>query len=106
MKNAWTGFLAAALLAASPVDARELGHYVPGVANIRDLAVPATPGFYYEQYNVHYSTDTYRDRNGNAVSSLRPGDRDIAIDAEVDVFAITPVFLWSTDTTFLGGQYA
>ena len=106
MRFVWTGTLAAALLAVSPVDARELGHYVPGVANIRDLAVPAAPGFYYEQYNVHYSTDTYRDRNGNAVSSLRSGGRDIAIDAEVDVYAITPVFLWSTDTTLLGGQYA
>ena len=34
------------------VQAREMGHYAAGLINIRDLAVPATAGFYYEQYNA------------------------------------------------------
>jgi hypothetical protein len=29
------------------VEAIEPGHYVPGIANIRDFSVPATAGFYY-----------------------------------------------------------
>ena len=29
----------------------ELGHYMPGVASIRDFVVPE-PGFYYAQYNL------------------------------------------------------
>ena len=39
------------LLLVSAAEAREPGHYVPGIANIRDFAVPAAPGFYYVQYN-------------------------------------------------------
>ena len=88
------------------VEARELGHYVPGVANIRDLAVPAAPGFYYEQYNVMYSTDSYKDENGNSIGSINTDAGQINIDADIDVYAITPVFLWSTDTVIWGGNYA
>jgi len=40
--------------------AREPGHYVPGVANIRTLTTPTDPGFYYLQYKANYATDTYR----------------------------------------------
>ncbi len=87
-------------------EARELGHYVAGVANIRDLAVPPVPGFYYEQYNVHYSTDTYNDRNGNAVNSLTTRLGTINIDSDIDVYAITPVFMWVTDKKIWGGNYA
>lgn len=86
--------------------ARELGHYVPGVANIRDLTVPAAPGFYYEQYNVHYSADKYKDRNGDSVDSFTIGAQTFQVDADVDVSAITSVFLWVTDKKIIGGDYA
>jgi hypothetical protein len=85
---------------------REIGHYVPGVANIRDLAVPAAPGFYYEQYNTYYTTDTYRDRNGDRRDSFELGDVPIELEADVDVVAVTPVLLWATEHNVLGGDYA
>ncbi|MGH8610063.1 MAG: hypothetical protein ACREX9_22440, partial [Gammaproteobacteria bacterium] len=47
---------------AGGVSAGELGHYAPGVPNIRDFFVPE-PGFYYIQYHYLYSTDTLKDRN-------------------------------------------
>jgi hypothetical protein len=86
--------------------ARELGHYVPGVANIRDLAVPAAPGFYFEQYNVHYSTNTYKDRNGDSVNSHPIGPATIQFETDIDVYAITPVLMWVTDKKILDGDYA
>ena len=84
--------------------AREPGHYVPGVANIRDLTTPTDPGFYYLQYNAVYSTDDYKDRHGDSVNSLNVGPINIDVTADVDVFAIMPIFMWSTETEFLGAK--
>ena len=90
----------------SIAQARELGHYAPGVANIRDFAVPPAPGFYYEQYNLYYSADTYKDRNGDKADSLSVGPLTFNVDADVDVYAITPVFMWVTEKKIFGGDYA
>ena len=86
--------------------AGELGHYMPGVASIRDFPVPPEPGFIYEQYNLLYSTDTYVDRNGNEVSSISIGPATLNIDADIDTFAIQPTFIWVTDKEILGARYA
>jgi len=86
------------VLVSSAIEAREAGHYVPGIANIRDFAVPTAAGFYYAQYNAFYSPDTYRDRNGN---SFDPPN----IDTEIDVIAISPLFMWTTDKEIWGGRY-
>lgn len=94
------------ILSCGVAQARELGHYVPGVANIRDLAVPSKSGFYYEQYNVYYSADTYKDRNGNSVNTLSVGPSTFNVAANVEVYAITPVFLYVTESKILGGDYA
>ncbi len=88
------------------VSAGELGHYAPGVANIRDLAVPAQPGFYYIQYNLYYGASTYRDRNGNAVETLEIESVVIDVEADLDTVAITPVLMWVTEKKVLGGDYA
>jgi hypothetical protein len=81
--------------------AGELGHYMPGVASIRDFIVPE-PGFYYEQYNLLYTTDTYNDRNGDEVKSIGP----VTLDANVDSFAIAPTFIWSSSWKIFGASYA
>ena len=86
--------------------AGELGHYMPGVASIRDFYVPPVPGFYYEQYNLYYTTDTYNDRDGNSVDSIDIGTGVVNIDADIDLFAIQPTFIWSTDWHILGARYA
>ena len=59
----------ATLATAVGTQAGELGHYMPGVLNIRDFFVPE-PGFYYAQYHYLYSTDTLKNRNGDEVGSL------------------------------------
>ena len=47
MKNAVTGLTTMVLLVSALVtEAREIGHYAPGVVSIRDLAVPPVPGFF------------------------------------------------------------
>jgi hypothetical protein len=91
---------------AGATEAREMGHYVPGVANIRDLFVPAAPGFYYEQYNVYYNTDTYRDRHGDSRNSFDLGSNEIELDADVDALALVPQFIWVTKKKVLTGDYA
>lgn len=87
------------------VQGRELGHYAPGIANIRDLAVPAAPGFYYLQYNAYFTTDTYRNSEGDRVDSL-PGPLELGLDTDVDLLSVSPAFYWSTEYTILGGNYA
>lgn len=86
--------------------AGEFGHYMPGVASIRDFAVPEAPGFYYAQYNLYYTTDTYNDRNGKSVKSINVGPSTLNIDTDLDIFAIQPTFAWVSDKKFLGARYA
>ena len=49
MKSALTSWAVAVMLLGSAImaEAGELGHYMPGVASIRDFIVPSDPGFYY-----------------------------------------------------------
>ena len=84
-----------------PLQAGELGHYLPGVASVRDFLVPE-PGFYYAQYNVFYTTDTYKDRNGKSADSIG----SLNIDTSVDSISIVPTFIWSSPWKILGATYA
>ena len=86
--------------------AREMGHYAPGVVSIRDLAVPPVPGFFYAQYNAYYSADRYVDGDGNSRLNFETEGGEIKLDTDVDVLAIAPVFLWSTSKKILGANYA
>jgi hypothetical protein len=86
--------------------AGELGHYIPGVASIRDFVVPAETGFYYVQYNIYYSTDTYKDRNGNSVDSITVGPLTLNVEADVDAIGIQPTLIWSSPWMILGARYA
>jgi hypothetical protein len=94
------------LCSSGSVAAGELGHYMPGVAGVRDFVVPPEPGFYYAQYNLYYAADTYNDRNGNEVDSVTIGPITLDVDAEVDAFTIQPTFIWSTDKEIFGARYA
>lgn len=98
-----------ALGAASVTHAAEIGHYAPGVANIRDLAVPA-PGFYTVIYNYGYRTDRLNDANGNQISSVTiegPGGQSVTLGIDVDfsAYALAPAFLWVSNQKVLGGRY-
>jgi hypothetical protein len=85
--------------------AGEIGHFVPGVANIRDLSVPP-PGFYGVLYNYGYSTTRINDAHGQKVSSVTIGGRPFAVSADVNVYALAPTFIWSAKKKVLGAQYA
>lgn len=87
------------------VVAGELGHYMPGVASIRDFVVPPEPGFYYVQYNLYYSADTYKDRNGNSVDSVTIGPVTLNVEADIDAIGIQPTLIWVSDWKILGASY-
>lgn len=87
------------------VAAGELGHYMPGVASIRDFVMPSEAGFYYVQYNLYYSTDTYKDRNGNSVDSITIGPATLNVEANIDAIGIQPTLIWVSDWKILGASY-
>jgi len=89
--------------------AGEIGHYAPGVANVRDLAVPE-PGFYGIVYNFGYLTDRLNDADGNQISSLTIGNgpgQSVTLDLDVDVstYALAPGFIWVAAKRVLKGKY-
>ncbi len=101
---------AAAIAGTGSVWAGELGHYGPGMMNIRDFVVPE-PGFYGLLYNYFYSTDTLKNRNGDEVRTLsRTGPlgttRTVTVDPDIDVYALVPTFVWVSPWQVLGARYA
>ncbi|MGH8554602.1 MAG: SphA family protein [Gammaproteobacteria bacterium] len=103
-------FLAVHLGLAGTVAAGELGHYQAGLLNTRDFAVPE-PGFYTALYTFQYRTDTLKNRNGDEIGTLSRtgplgGTTTFDLDADVDIFAISPLFLWVSPWEILGARYA
>jgi hypothetical protein len=89
--------------------AGEIGHFAPGVPNIRDFVLPE-PGFYGVIYNYGYTTDRLNDRNGNKINSvtINPGPGPgvtLDVDVDVDVYALAPVFIWVSPWKILGAKY-
>jgi hypothetical protein len=89
--------------------AAEIGHFNPGVANIRDYALPS-PGFYGVLYNYGYSTSRLNDANGNEVSSVtvqgpRGGTATFDINVDFSAYALVPAFMWAAKPKVLGGHY-
>lgn len=88
--------------------AAEVGHFVPGLPNIRDFTVP-DPGFYGVLYNYWYSADRLNDRHGNKVDSITVGPgAGVTLHPEVDVdmYAVSPTFIWVSDWKIAGAKYA
>ena len=89
--------------------AAEIGHYAPGVLNIRDFVVPE-PGFYGAVYNYFYTTDQINDSHGDAINSvtIKPGPGPgvtLGLSVNVDMYALAPTFIWVTDIKPLGIKY-
>ncbi len=87
-----------------PTWAGELGHYAPGLPNIRDLVVP-DPGFYFVQYLAAYNADTFRNKAGDKVKSIDTPVTTLNVNADVDVFVVAPAFVWVSPWEFLGAKY-
>jgi hypothetical protein len=108
LKLARVGLVLVALLVPRAASAI-IGHFTAGVPNARDFFLPPE-GLYYAQYNYFYLTDSFRDRNGNAVDRLivpprlRP-PRTLPLDVSLNQVAISPAILWAPHFTLLGARY-
>ncbi len=93
------------------VSAGEISHYNGGVLNIRDFFVPAEPGFYGAVYNYYYTTDRLNGKNGNEIDNVTvvpPGGgppTSLDLDVNVDIYVISPTFIWVPDWKPLGARY-
>jgi hypothetical protein len=88
---------------------QEVGHFTPGVLNIRDFTLP-DPGFYGVVYNYFYSTDRLNDNNGNKTNSvtIKPGPGPgtvVNINVDLNVYALAPTFIWVSKWKLLGAKY-
>jgi hypothetical protein len=95
---------------AIPAWAADTGHFVGGLMNNRDYAVPE-PGFYTAFYNYFYTTDRYNDQNGNQVNSItiNPGPGPgvaLNMDFNADMYVFAPSFVWVSPWRILGAKYA
>jgi hypothetical protein len=87
-------------------DAGEIGHFAAPLADLRDYLMPAKPGFYFKEYTYYYTTDTFKDRNGNRVSELDlPLGGSAKVDLDIDIFVLAPAFMWVSDWEILGAHY-
>lgn len=99
-----------ALVACGVAQAGELGHFNPGIPNIRDLVVPP-PGWYVVAYNYYYTTDRLNDASGDEVDSVTidPGPGPgvtLDLDVDLDLYALSPMIIWVTPWKLAGARYA
>ena len=102
------GMLCAALaFGNAPARAGELGHYFPGLPNVRDLIVP-DPGVYFTGYNVFYTADRLNDTSGDKVRSVtvtnpvNGASASLPVDTRVDVYILAPTLVYVSDWQPLG----
>src|SRR5271169_5645301 len=98
-----------AFVAAGTAHAADVGHYAPGVMNIRDYVVP-DPGFYAADYNYYYTTTRLNDAGGNKISSvtIKPGPGPgvtLKVNVDVNTYANAPTLIWVTPWKILGAKY-
>jgi hypothetical protein len=96
-------------LSTSTTHGAEIGHYAPGLPNIRDLIVPA-PGFYGVLYNYFYLSDRLNDGDGNEANSVTINPRGgpgvtLDVDVDLDSYVLAPAFLWVSPWKLLGAKY-
>jgi len=83
----------------------QMGAYIPGLINPRDLSNPGLSGLIAIDYNLFFSTDQYIDRNGNEVNSIDIpvlGPVPIAVDISGYINALAIAYV-SPELSFLGG---
>jgi hypothetical protein len=80
-------------------------HFGPGVANIRDYAVPE-PGLYAAVYNYGYDTSTLTDNNGIKLNQVFIGNTPVNLNVDVKLYAFASMLLWVSGWNFLGAHYS
>ena len=104
-----TALTPAFLVPAGKAAAGEIGHFAPGVANIRDFVVPE-PGIYGVLYNYFYTTDRLNDSHGNKVESVTINSGagssvTLGVNVDVNLYALAPTLIWVTGIKPLGIKY-
>lgn len=98
-----------AIVGSISADASEVGHYSPGVLNIRDFFVPE-PGFYGLVYNYAYVSDQLNDRNGDKINDVTieipPTTLTVDLALDLDVYVTSPTLIWVSGWRVLGARYA
>ncbi|MDY0226766.1 MAG: transporter [Desulfomicrobium apsheronum] len=69
------------------------GHYVSGVEGIKAATLPPE-GIYWRMYNVLYTADDLRDKNG----------KEVDVDFDVNVYALVNRLIYSSGVEILGGN--
>jgi hypothetical protein len=87
----------------------EIGHYAPGLPNIRDLVMPG-PGFYSVLYNYFYTSDRLNDGNGDEVNAVTINPRrgpgvTLGVEVDLDIYVLAPAFLWVSPWKIAGAKY-
>lgn len=99
---------------AQPARAYNLSHYsaMPGIAFQDDYFLPAPElgRLFFAQYSSWYSTDTFRNADGNVVDQIqvtgpRGETRTVDLDVDVDYGLLGPLLLWSPGWRLLGARY-
>lgn len=101
----WIAFLSLVGGRAVSVGAMEMGHFSSGLMNIRDFAQPV-PGNYFLLYNLYYTTDTLKDKNGKSINSIPVEGGAINLNVDVDSWVTVPTWVHVTEKKILGGNYA
>ena len=93
-RSAFVTLLVFSLAATSVQGQQETSHYPPGAEGLKGSSLPP-PGTYLKWYNIAYTTDTLRDRNGDKVPA----------DLNLTFLATVPRLIWMTEEKFLGADY-
>ena len=72
----------------------ETGHYANGLEGIKAATIPK-PGLYYIMYNLFYSADEIKDKNGKKLN----------VKFDVSVFANAHRLIWVSPVKILGADY-
>jgi len=88
----------------------EVGHFVPGLLNIREYFQPPDPGVYLAAYNYYYSTGRRNDDHGDKIRSIdiNPGPGPgvtVGLDVDLDLYALAVPIIWVSDFRILGARY-
>lgn len=70
------------------------GHYPDGAEGLKGASLPPS-GKYLKWYNMYYTADTVRDKNGDKLD----------LNQNLDTFATVPRFIWITDQKIFGANY-
>jgi hypothetical protein len=111
LRPLWLAALAVAVAGltlpfSAPASAGELGHFSPAIADIRDYLMPAQPGFAAKLYTYYYTTQTFRNANGDKVSTIPlPGGGTATLNVDVGIYVVASAFLYISDREVLGGHY-